>query len=116
MICLMGVALNLLVVCGNLFVLYILISQKHLHTATNSIVLSLTISDFLLGLLILPFSILQVCVHTSRPIDITLLQEYASSWMFGEILCKTWLAMDVCLSTASIYNLLAISFDRYVSM
>jgi hypothetical protein len=53
-------AINLLVVCGNLFVLYILVSQKSLHTSTNTIVFSLTLSDFLLGCLILPFSILQV--------------------------------------------------------
>lgn len=51
---------NLLVVCGNLFVLYVLISQRSLHTATNFIVLSLTISDLLLGIVILPFSVIQV--------------------------------------------------------
>jgi trace amine associated receptor len=52
--------INLLVVCGNLAVLYIVISQKSLHTSTNTIVFSLTVSDFLLGCLILPFSITQV--------------------------------------------------------
>ncbi|KAI1704864.1 7 transmembrane receptor (rhodopsin family) domain-containing protein [Ditylenchus destructor] len=92
---------NLLVVCGNVFVLYILISQKSLHTSTNFIVLSLTLSDFLLGIVILPFSILQ---------------EYSSSWMFGSTWCKLWLALDVFFSTASIYNLLAISFDRYMAV
>lgn len=92
---------NLLVICGNVFVLYILISQKTLHTSTNFIVLSLTISDFLLGVLILPFSILQ---------------EYSLTWMFGNLWCEFWLALDVLLSTASIYNLLAISFDRYMAV
>ncbi|KAI6175309.1 hypothetical protein M3Y97_00674800 [Aphelenchoides bicaudatus] len=90
---------NLLVVCGNFFVLYILISQKQLHTSTNFIVLSLTVSDFLLGIIVLPFSIFQ---------------EYSASWLFGDVWCKAWLALDVLLSTASIYNLLAISFDRYM--
>ena len=52
--------INLLVVCGNLAVLYIVVSQKSLHTSTNTIVFSLTLSDFLLGCLILPFSITQV--------------------------------------------------------
>lgn len=61
---------NLLVVCGNFFVLYILISQKQLHTSTNFIVLSLTVSDFLLGIIVLPFSIFQ---------------EYSDSWMFGGV-------------------------------
>lgn len=92
---------NLLVVCGNVFVLYILVSQKSLHTSTNFIVLSLTVSDFLLGVVVLPFSIFQ---------------EYSDSWMFGAVWCKTWLALDVLFSTASIYNLLAISFDRYMAV
>lgn len=51
---------NLLVVCANFFVMYVLISQRSLHTATNFIVLSLTISDLLLGIVILPFSVTQV--------------------------------------------------------
>uniref|UniRef100_A0A915DF95 G-protein coupled receptors family 1 profile domain-containing protein n=1 Tax=Ditylenchus dipsaci TaxID=166011 RepID=A0A915DF95_9BILA len=98
----LGLAIvNLLVVCGNVFVLYILISQKSLRSSTNDIVISLTLSDFLLGVIILPFSILQ---------------EYSLSWMFGEVWCKVWLALDVLLSTASIYNLLAISFDRYMAV
>lgn len=52
---------NIIVVCGNILVLYIIITQKSLHTATNAIVLSLTVADFLLGCIILPFALLQVC-------------------------------------------------------
>lgn len=51
---------DLIVVCGNIFVLYLLASQPSLRSSTNSLVLSLTLSDLLLGLLILPFSIMQV--------------------------------------------------------
>nr|CAD2188902.1 unnamed protein product [Meloidogyne enterolobii] len=93
--------INLLVVCGNLAVLYIVVSQKSLHTSTNTIVFSLTLSDFLLGCLILPFSITQ---------------EFSNSWAFGTLWCKSWLSLDILLSTASIYNLLAISFDRYMAV
>ncbi|KAF7635492.1 G_PROTEIN_RECEP_F1_2 domain-containing protein [Meloidogyne graminicola] len=93
--------INLLVVCGNLAVLYIILTQKSLHTSTNTIVFSLTLSDFLLGCLILPFSITQ---------------EFSNSWDFGTLWCKSWLSLDILLSTASIYNLLAISFDRYMAI
>lgn len=93
--------INAVVVIGNIFVLYILISQKSLHTSTNFIVLSLTLADFLLGIIILPFS---------------MLQEYYSEWIFDDLWCKAWLALDVLFSTASIYNLLAISFDRYMAV
>lgn len=56
-------SINVVVVLGNIFVLYILITQKSLHTSTNYIVLSLTLADFLLGVVILPFSMLQVSHH-----------------------------------------------------
>uniref|UniRef100_A0A914CCL1 G-protein coupled receptors family 1 profile domain-containing protein n=1 Tax=Acrobeloides nanus TaxID=290746 RepID=A0A914CCL1_9BILA len=94
-------SINLVVVCGNLFVLYVLVSQKSLHTSTNFIVLSLTVADFLLGIVVVPFAILQ---------------EFSHTWLFGDVWCKSWLALDVLLSTASIYNLLAISFDRYMAV
>lgn len=92
---------NIIVVCGNILVLYIIITQKSLHTATNAIVLSLTVADFLLGCIILPFA---------------LLQNYFGVWHFGDMWCQIWLALDIWLSTASIYNLLAITFDRYMAV
>ncbi|KIH61244.1 hypothetical protein ANCDUO_08490 [Ancylostoma duodenale] len=49
----------MVVVCGNIFVLYVLVSQPSLHTTTNFLVLSLTISDLLLGTAIIPFAIIQ---------------------------------------------------------
>ncbi|WKY03506.1 hypothetical protein Q1695_004903 [Nippostrongylus brasiliensis] len=91
----------LVVVCGNIFVLYALISQPSLHTTTNFLVLSLTISDLLLGIAIIPFAIIQ---------------EHSKEWLFGNVGCRLWLTADVWLSTASIYNLLAISFDRYMAV
>jgi hypothetical protein len=92
---------NLLVVLGNLVVVYMIATQKSLQSSTNYIVLSLTISDFLLGVIVLPFSIFQ---------------EYSNTWLFGSVWCKAWLGLDVFLSTASIYNLLAISFDRWMAV
>ncbi|CAJ0562551.1 unnamed protein product, partial [Mesorhabditis spiculigera] len=44
------------------------------------------------------------------------MQEHRQEWIFGETWCTLWLALDVWLSTASIYNLLAISFDRYMAV
>ncbi|KAK6749051.1 hypothetical protein RB195_001580 [Necator americanus] len=91
----------MVVVCGNIFVLYALISQPSLHTTTNFLVLSLTISDLLLGTAIIPFAIIQ---------------EHSKDWLFGDVGCRLWLTADVWFSTASIYNLLAISFDRYMAV
>ncbi|CAI4227536.1 unnamed protein product [Auanema sp. JU1783] len=92
---------DFIIIAGNIVVLYILISQKSLHTPTNSLILSLTVSDLLLGILIIPFAIVQEDRH---------------EWLFGELGCRFWLSLDVWLSTSSIYNLLAISFDRYMAV
>ncbi|CAI2350702.1 unnamed protein product [Caenorhabditis sp. 36 PRJEB53466] len=92
---------NCFVVIGNLLVFYVILTKKSLQTSTNRLVLSLTISDLLLGILILPFAIIQ---------------EHTSEWLFGHVGCRLWLSVDVFLSTASIYNLLAISFDRYMAV
>lgn len=37
-------------------------------------------------------------------------------WIFGDIWCRIWLAVDVWMCTASILNLCAISLDRYVAV
>jgi len=37
-------------------------------------------------------------------------------WPFGMVWCRMWLAIDVWLCTASIYNLCAISIDRYLAI
>ncbi|XP_046994315.1 octopamine receptor Oamb-like [Schistocerca americana] len=37
-------------------------------------------------------------------------------WIFGDVWCAVWLAVDVWMCTASILNLCAISLDRYVAV
>lgn len=37
-------------------------------------------------------------------------------WVFGDLWCRIWLAVDVWMCTASILNLCAISLDRYVAV
>lgn len=37
-------------------------------------------------------------------------------WIFGDLWCPIWLALDVWMCTASILNLCAISLDRYVAV
>jgi len=37
-------------------------------------------------------------------------------WPFGKEWCRIWLAVDVWMCTASIYNLVAISIDRYIAV
>jgi len=45
-----------------------------------------------------------------------LLLQVLHYWPFGEPWCRIWLAVDVWMCTASIYNLVAISVDRYIAV
>ncbi|NXN41248.1 HRH2 protein, partial [Rhinoptilus africanus] len=64
-------------------------------------VVSLAITDLLLGLLVLPFSAFY---------------ELTKEWPFGSTLCNIYSSLDVMLCTASILNLLMISLDRYFAV
>ncbi len=87
---------------GNGLVITAVVAHRELHTTTNYLITSLAVSDFFLGLSVLPFSISQ--------------ELFRMVWPYGPALCQVWLAVDVWLCTASIYNLVAISFDRYMAV
>ena len=91
----------LLIVIGNLLVIVAIAVDRNLKRIQNWFIASLALSDLLVGLLVMPFS---------------LANELMGYWYFGDILCELWLAVDVLLCTASILNLCLISLDRYWSI
>ncbi|XP_071171065.1 probable G-protein coupled receptor No9 [Mytilus edulis] len=93
--------INLVILAGNSLVIIAVITTRKLRTNTNTYIVSLACSDILLGIFVIPFSAsLEILTY----------------WPFGEVWCSIWLAIDVLLCTASILNLLAISFDRYLAV
>ncbi|KAH7642650.1 7 transmembrane receptor -like protein 7 [Dermatophagoides farinae] len=91
----------ILVVVGNLLVCIAIATEKALKPVQNWFIASLAVSDLLIGLIIMPFS---------------LARELMGYWMFGQVWCDIHAALDVLLCTASINSLFLISLDRYWSI
>ncbi|KAL6107534.1 uncharacterized protein ACO6RY_18284 [Pungitius sinensis] len=95
------VTLVVVVVAGNALVIMAFIVDKTLRTQSNYFFLNLAISDFLVGAFCIPMYI---------PYNLT------GRWMLGKGLCKVWLIMDYLLCTASVFNIVLISYDRFLSV
>ncbi|XP_043922750.1 trace amine-associated receptor 4-like [Protopterus annectens] len=95
------VGIIITVICGNLLVIISVSHFKELHTPTNFLTLSLAVTDFLVGLLVLPFSMV-------RTVE--------ACWYFGNTFCKIHSAFDMAFTTVSIFHLCAIAVDRYYTI
>ncbi|XP_014325997.2 trace amine-associated receptor 1-like [Xiphophorus maculatus] len=91
--CVFSVTLNLLVI----------ISVSHfrqLHKTTNFLLLSLAISDFMVGLVVFPG-------ESSRR---------TSCWLLGDVMCLLYMHIVSLIVCASVINIVLISVDRYVAI
>uniref|UniRef100_UPI003AAE4833 histamine H3 receptor n=1 Tax=Centroberyx gerrardi TaxID=166262 RepID=UPI003AAE4833 len=95
------VTLVVVVVAGNALVIMAFIVDKSLRNQSNYFFLNLAISDFLVG---------AFCIPVYIPYNLT------GRWMLGKGLCKVWLIMDYLLCSASVFNIVLISYDRFLSV
>ncbi|CAL8264065.1 unnamed protein product [Lota lota] len=93
--------LILLTVSGNVLVCIAVCATRRLRCLTNCFIVSLAVTDLLLGVLVLPFSALQ---------------QLTDEWLLGPIFCNIYISLDIMLCTASILTLLAISMDRFLAV
>ncbi|XP_073770672.1 trace amine-associated receptor 13c-like [Danio rerio] len=84
----------------NLLVIISISHFKKLHTPTNMIILSLAVTDLLIGL-VMP-------VEAIRLID--------KCWYFGNTFCGLYMLFVSLLVTVSLGNLVLIAVDRYVAV
>ncbi|XP_066571183.1 trace amine-associated receptor 13c-like [Amia ocellicauda] len=91
----------LITVGGNLVVIISISHFKQLHSPNNLLVLSLAIADFLLGLFVLPFS---------------MIRSVETCWYMGSFFCKVHTCIDNLLCTTSIFHLCFIAIDRYYAV
>ncbi|MBN3303412.1 5HT2C protein, partial [Amia calva] len=92
----------ILTIGGNILVILAVSLEKKLQSATNFFLMSLAVADMLVGILVMPVSLINI------------LYDYA--WPLPKALCPIWIYLDVLFSTASIMHLCAISLDRYVAI
>ncbi|XP_062408752.1 5-hydroxytryptamine receptor 4 [Sardina pilchardus] len=88
-------------VAGNFLVVLAIAYFKQLQSPTNCFVMSLALADFLVGLLVMPFSM-------ARTVE--------GCWRLGATFCQLHSSLDVMLCTASIFHLSCIAFDRYYAV
>ncbi|KAM9496487.1 trace amine-associated receptor 13c-like [Clarias gariepinus] len=94
-------AVVLLTVCGNLLVIISVFHFKQLHTPTNTLVLSLAVSDFFVGAFVM------------SPMFIWMIE---SCWKFGRSFCTSFWLISGFLTILSIYNITLIAVDRYLAL
>ncbi|XP_023148414.1 trace amine-associated receptor 13c-like [Amphiprion ocellaris] len=94
-------SISVLTVALNLLVIISISHFKQLHTPTNVLLLSLAISDLLVGLLVMP-------VETVRFIE--------TCWLLGDLMCALSYIIGFTLTSASVGNMVLISMDRFVAI
>lgn len=91
------VTITLLACLGNLLIVVTLYRRPYLLTPSNKFVFSLTLSNLLLSMLVLPF----VAVSSLK-----------REWVFGVVWCNFTALLYLLISTASMLTLGAIAIDR----
>ncbi|KAL8561344.1 hypothetical protein ACOMHN_040422 [Nucella lapillus] len=88
-------------IAGNTLVILAISLERRLQNVTNYFLLSLAVTDLLVSLIVMPFSIIN---------------ELTGRWLFGLILCNLFVTADVLMCTSSILHLCTISLERYIGI
>ncbi|XP_050534198.1 octopamine receptor-like isoform X2 [Daktulosphaira vitifoliae] len=88
-------------VIGNTLIIFAVFTTRRLRTVTNCFVTSLAVADWLVGTFVMPIAVVY---------------HFMGKWELGRLICDIWVSLDVCLCTASILSLCAISIDRYFAI
>ncbi|XP_073711501.1 trace amine-associated receptor 2-like [Misgurnus anguillicaudatus] len=91
----------LMTIFGNLLIIISISHFKQLQSPTHLIVHSLAVCDCLLGLLVMPYS---------------MVRSVEGCWFLGDVICKVHFSLDYTLCIASTLHLCLISIDRYCAI
>ncbi|XP_026150835.1 trace amine-associated receptor 13c-like [Mastacembelus armatus] len=91
---------SLLTAVLNLLVIISISHYRQLHSPTNLIVLSLAVSDFIMGFLVMPIEILMMW----------------TCWVLGDLMCSLYFLLPMTVISATVGNIILISIDRFVAI
>ncbi|XP_064808979.1 5-hydroxytryptamine receptor 7-like [Oncorhynchus masou masou] len=94
--------LTLFTICGNLLVVISVCFVKKLKQPSNYLIVSLAVADLSIAVAVMPF--------------VSITDLIGGQWIFGQVFCNVFIAMDVMCCTASIMTLCVISIDRYLGI
>ncbi|KAI8488836.1 hypothetical protein Bbelb_333540 [Branchiostoma belcheri] len=86
---------------GNFLVIMAVYREKNLRSMTNYFIVSLAVTDALMAVLVMPLAVYF---------------EVVQRWTLGFVMCDIFVTFDVMFCTASIFNLVAISIDRFYAV
>ncbi|XP_029968078.1 trace amine-associated receptor 13c-like [Salarias fasciatus] len=92
-------SMSVVTVVLNLLVIISISHFKKLHTPTNLLLLSLAVSDFFVGLLM----VFQIILTDG-------------CWFLGDLMCVVYFVLDYISTSVSIGTMVLISIDRYVAI
>ncbi|XP_020775896.2 trace amine-associated receptor 13c-like [Boleophthalmus pectinirostris] len=92
--------ISVITVALNLLVIISIAHFRQLHTRTNLLLLSLAVSDLLVGLILMPVEIIYI----------------ESCWNLGDMVCSTYYLIEYIIKSVSVANMVLISFDRYIAI
>ncbi|KAM9342330.1 trace amine-associated receptor 13c-like [Pholidichthys leucotaenia] len=93
-------SISVITVVLNLLIIISISHYRQLHTPTNILLLSLAVSDFLVGLLSMPGEIFRK----------------TACWFLGDLMCSLYNYVMLTITSASIGTIVLISVDRYVAI
>ncbi|XP_048064078.1 trace amine-associated receptor 13c-like [Megalobrama amblycephala] len=94
-------AVALLTVCGNLLVIISVSHFKQLHTPANILILSLAVSDLLVGVFVMP-------LYLSWLIE--------SCWTSGTVMCSFLKFANFQATSVSVHTVTLIAVDRFLAL
>ncbi|XP_034066655.1 trace amine-associated receptor 8a-like [Gymnodraco acuticeps] len=92
--------ITLITAALNLLVIISISHFRQLHTPTNLLILSLAVSDFLVGLILMPVHIIST----------------EACWYLGDLICALYCIINFIIISSTVGNMVLISIDRYFAI